>query len=379
MRGLSRWAGTGGRYRTVQRFCATVLPWATLLWVLLRHPLYRPDAVYLLVGDEVVATKAGTQTQGRDRLFARLYGQPVPGLAFFALSLLSPQHRRSVPIGVEQGIRSDAKKAARKAKAAAKHQAASHTKRRPGRPTGSKNTPKVAAPLTPKLLRITGMLGTWRPMTAGVVSLTSVGRDGHCGHHNALAMAQEHHFHLLATLRHDAALSFPYPGPSAGRGPRRTYGDKVRYDNIPRPYLQETTVEGGIQTCGYQAPMLHQEFVQPFNVVILVKTNRRTRAQAQAVLFSRDLTLAAASLVAYDSLRFQSACNVRDAKPYWGREDFMHVTATGVTNAANLALCMVNVAYCLQARGRQQDSDYSMLDLQADWRGYKYVEETITR
>ena len=29
MLGLSRWAGKGGSYRTVQRFFATVLPWAT--------------------------------------------------------------------------------------------------------------------------------------------------------------------------------------------------------------------------------------------------------------------------------------------------------------------------------------------------------------
>jgi putative transposase len=30
MLGLSRWADTGGSYRTVQRFFATVMPWATL-------------------------------------------------------------------------------------------------------------------------------------------------------------------------------------------------------------------------------------------------------------------------------------------------------------------------------------------------------------
>jgi putative transposase len=30
MLGLSRWAGQGGSYRTVQRFFATVIPWATL-------------------------------------------------------------------------------------------------------------------------------------------------------------------------------------------------------------------------------------------------------------------------------------------------------------------------------------------------------------
>ena len=37
MLGISRWAGKGGSYRTVQRFVATVIPWATLLWVFFRH------------------------------------------------------------------------------------------------------------------------------------------------------------------------------------------------------------------------------------------------------------------------------------------------------------------------------------------------------
>jgi putative transposase len=69
--------------------------------------------------------------------------------------------------------------------------------------------------------------------------------------------------------------------------------------------------------------------------------------------------------------------NFRDAKQYWGLEDFMNVTPTGVTNAANLSLFMVNVAYRLCTDVRQRAPDYSVLDLKADYRGYKYVEETI--
>ena len=56
----------------------------------------------------------------------------------------------------------------------------------------------------------------------------------------------------------------------------------------------------------------------------------------------------------------------------------MNVTPTGVTNAANLALFMVNVAYRLRTDGQPRDPDYSVLGLKADWRGDKYVEETIT-
>jgi putative transposase len=377
MLGLARWAGKGGSYRTVQRFFSTVIPWATLFWVFFRQHVYRAADVSLLVGDEVVATKAGKHTHGLDRFFSSLYGKPVPGLAFFALSLVSTQQRRSFPICVEQVVRSAAEKAASKAKADAKKSSSSPPKRRPGRPKGSTNTTKAAVPLTPEFSRITGLLGALLRRIAGVVSLTDVVLDGHFGHHNALTRAQQHTLHLISTLRCDAARYFPYAGPSAGRGPRRKYGDKVDDDNIPAPYLKATTVEGRIKTCLSQAQLLHKEFAYPLNIVLIVKTNLRTQTRAHVVLFSSDVALAYALLVDYYGLRFQSELNFRDAKQYWGLEDFMNVTPTGVTNAANLSLFMVNVAYCLRADSHPRDVDYSVLDLKANCRGYKYVEETI--
>jgi hypothetical protein len=377
MLGLSRWAGKGGSYRTVQRFFSTVIPWATLFWVFFRQHVYRPEDVYLLVGDEVVATKAGKHTHGLDRFFSSLYGKPVPGLAFFTLSLVSVQQRRSFPMRVEQVVRSDAEKAASKAKAAAKKPTAPGAKRRPGRPKGSKNTPKADVTLTPELLRITGWLEALLHLIAGVVSLTYLVLDGHFGNHNAMHMARQSNLHLISKLRCDAALYLPYSGPYAGRGPHRKYGRKVDYANIPVQYLKETRVEGHIQTHLYQAQLLHKEFAQPLNVVIIAKTNLRTQARAHVVLFSSDLDLAYAPLVDYYGLRFQIEFNFRDAKQYWGLEDFMNVTPTGVTNAANLSLFMVNVAYRLRADVHPRDPDYSVLDLKADCRGYKYVEETI--
>jgi IS4 transposase len=377
MLGLSRWAGPGGSYRTVQRFFATVIPWATLFWVFFRHHVYRSEDVYLLVGDEVVVTKAGKITHGLDRFFASLYGKPVPGLAFFTLSLVSVQARRSFPMRVEQVVRSDAEKAASKAKAAAKKSKSPCEKRRPGRPKGSKNTSKADVTFTPELWRITGWLEALLTLIAGVVPLTYLVLDGHFGNHNALQMARQSNLHLISKLRCDAALYFPYTGPYAGRGPRRKYGDKVDYAHMPEKSLIATTVEGPIQTCLYQAQLLHKEFAQPLNVVIIVKTNLHTQAQAHVILFSSDLELAAPLLVDYYGLRFQIEFNFRDAKQYWGLEDFMNVTPTGVTNAANLSLFMVNVAYRLCTDVRQRAPDYSVLDLKADCRGYKYVEETI--
>jgi hypothetical protein len=143
-----------------------------LFWVCFRQHVYRADEVYLLVGDAVVATKAGKHTPGLDRFFASLSGKPVPGLACFTFSLVSTQQRRSCPRRLEQVGRSDAAKAPRQAKADAKKPAPSTAQRRPGRPKGSTHTPKAAVPLTPEFWRPTGMLGALWPWSAGVVSLT---------------------------------------------------------------------------------------------------------------------------------------------------------------------------------------------------------------
>ena len=92
---------------------------------------------------EVVSVEVPVNVVDRD-------GKPVPGLAFFVLSLVSIQQRRSFPLRVEQVVRSDAEKAARKAKAEAKKQKPSTDKRPRGRPKGSKNPNKADVLLTPE-------------------------------------------------------------------------------------------------------------------------------------------------------------------------------------------------------------------------------------
>src|SRR5262245_45549404 len=149
MLGISRWSGEGGSYRTVQRFFATVLPWAALFWLFFRSHLCERDDVYLLAGDETIVTKAGKHTPGLDRFFASLYGKPVPGLAFFALSLISIKHRRSFPIAVEQVVRTAEEKAATRSRATAPA-----AKRKPGRPKGSSSHAKASCELSPELTRI---------------------------------------------------------------------------------------------------------------------------------------------------------------------------------------------------------------------------------
>ncbi len=377
MLGISRWAGRGGSYRTVQRFFSTTLPWATLFWVFFRHHLLRPDDVYLLAGDEVVVSKAGACTYGLDRFFAGVYGRVIPGLAFFSLALISTQERRAFPVRIEQVVRSAAEKAASAAKAAAKQAPKSGEPRKRGRPKGSQNKVAADVTLSPELLRIQAMLTAQLKLMAGHMPLAYLVLDGHFGNHPAMHMVRQCGLHLISKLRCDAALYLPYDGPYQGHGPHRKYGDKLAYRQLPESCLKTTTVEGHIETRIYQTQAWHKEFRQPLNVVVIVKTHRQTRAWAHVVLFSSDLALAYDQLIDYYRLRFQIEFNFRDAKQYWGLEDFMNTTETAVTNAANLALFMVNVSQRLLANLRPTDPECSILDLKALCRGARYVTEAI--
>lgn len=111
--------------------------------------------------------------------------------------------------------------------------------------------------------------------------------------------------------------------------------------------------------------------------VIVVKTNLKTSVRAHVILFSTDLNQTYDQIIKFYSLRFQIEFNFRDAKQFWGLEDFMNVKETAVANAANLSFFMVNFSTALAEPFRQQIPDFSMLDLKSHYRGYRYATETI--
>lgn len=76
-------------------------------------------------------------------------------------------------------------------------------------------------------------------------------------------------------------------------------------------------------------------------------------------------------------LRFQIEFNFRDTKQFWGLEDFMSLSQTAVTNAANLAFFMVNLSHHLFADFRQHNPNSGILDLKAYYRGFRYVHEIL--
>src|SRR3990170_1003134 len=377
MLGVSRWAGKGGSYRTVQRLYHTVNPWTNVFWELFQQHLWHAEDGYILAADEVVVSKAGKETFGLDRIFSSLFQRAIPGLAFFAFSLINVRERRSYPVKVEQVVRSEQEKAACKARAQTRKQRKSTGKRKKGRPKGSKNKDKSQVILSPELRRIHSMLQALLELIGGLIPLKYLAMDGHFGNHPSAWMVTHCGLHLISKLRQDAGLYLPYTGPYQGRGPYRKYGNKIDYNHPPIQYLKQTSIEDGIRTDTYQAKMWNKEFTDPLNVVILHKTNLAILACAHVVLFSTDLELAFDKIFDYYSLRFQIEFNFRDAKQYWGLEDFMNTEKTAVINAANLSLFMVNLVQLLLQRYRRDDPTFSVLDLKAHYRGHRYVTETI--
>jgi putative transposase len=378
MLGISRWAGKGGSYRSVQRFFNTFIPWSQVFVKFFEQHLYRPAGEYFLVGDESVVTKSGKQTYGLDYFFSGLLSKTVKGLAIFALSLVSVEERHSYPLQVEQVVRSEEEKAAAKARQK-KRQAKKKpgSKKKPGRPKGSKNRDKTQVELTPELQRIQKMVKNQLVALQNLVTVHYLALDGHFGNNNALQMVRQCGLQLISKLRHDAALYFIYDGKQKRKGPRKKYGQKINYQRIPEKYLVEQSTQDDICTRIYQAVMLHPDFAQALNVVIITKTNLKTGAFANVNLFSSDLELPYEKIIDFYSLRFQIEFNFRDAKQFWGLEDFMNVKEIPLTNAFNLALFMVNLSQVLLCDLHQTIPNSSILDLKAYFRAAKYFQETI--
>ena len=343
------------------RFFHTVIPWATLFWLFFRKYLFRANEVYLLAGDEVVVSKAGKKTYGLDRFFSSLVSKPILGLSFFTLSLVSVEQRHSFPIQIEQVIKNDVEKSSPLPTLEVKPQ----EKRKRGRPKGSKNKNKTEVILTSELLRVQKMINSLFKLLGDFIPLTYLVLDGHFGNKNALQMARLVNLHIISKLRYDSALYIPYQNPDSNKRSRRKYGEKVDYLNIPDKYLCKSSIEDEIQTDVYQATLLHKEFTQALNIVILVKTNLKTNACSHVILFSSDLKLSSEKIIDYYKLRFQIEFNFRDAKQFWGLEDFMNLSQTAVTNAANLAFFMVNLSHHLLADFRHHNSDSGIIDLKA--------------
>ena len=366
MLSIARWTERGGSYRTVQRWYHTPLDWTKLLWTVVKVYLLKPEGVYLLAGDEVVISKAGDKTHGRGRFYSSLARRPINSVSFMAVSLIDVQARCSYPLQVEQ----------RQPLVKFEEGVEPPVKRQRGRPKGSKNHEKAIPKLTPDLTLLQGMIqgivARIAPMTVNHIVL-----DGHFGNYPSTYAIRETGLQIISKMRHDAALYLPYAGPKPRRGPTPRYGQKLDYQRLPAQTLCHSVIEGDYRIDTYQMQAFHKSFPDRLNIVVVVKTHLKTGKHGHVVLFSTDLELTAEQIVDYYALRFQIEFSFRDAKQHWGLDDFMNVKPVAVNNAVNLAFFMVNLSAVMLKPYREHQPDFSVLDLKAQFRARRYLDETI--
>jgi len=300
----------------------------------------------------------------------------VNGLEFFVISLVNVTERKAYPLAVKQTVRSEAEKKVLKERKKKRAKKSKRTKTNPkGRKKGSLNKDKNKLNLSPELWRINDLLAGLLKLVRVFIKVKYLALDGHFGHHQAVLMARENDLHLISKMRKDAALYEKYEGEYGGRGAKKKYGTRLRFDLMPLKYLKKSERVGEIITNYYQGVFLHKDFGQAINVVIIKKLNLKTQKAGHAILFSSDAELGWEKLIDYYSLRFQIEFNFRDAKQHFGLEDFMNTTAKGVENAANLAFLMVNVSAKLLKNS--DEKCVGVLDLKTQFRGVKYAVEAI--
>ena len=379
MLNMSRWTSEGGSYRTVQRFFNTVIPWGTVYWVFFTTYLLDRESAYILAGDETIVSKSGQSTYGLSRFFSSGHGKTIPSLAFFGLSLVSVKERRSYPMLMEQIVRGDTCSPGPPETSQPRDTPQTPVpKRKRGRPKGSRNRNKTEVELSDTLKQIQTLIKALLKRIDALIPVRYLVLDGYFGHNNALQMTKQCGLALISKLRVNTALYFSSrETPYAGQRRPRLYGQRFNPQQIDAKYRVSTQTHENITTEDYQAQLRHKKFPDPLNVVCILKTQLMTQRKSHVLLFSSDLALDAETLIDSYALRFQIEFNFRDAKQFWGLEDFMNVNKTPVNNAANLSMFMVNVSAKLLAPLRLEHTELSVLDLKARYRGLKYLHETL--
>ena len=143
----------------------------------------------------------------------------MPGRCLLSLSLLSVKRRTSYPVVTEQ-----VEKAGEAAVPAPPTKTSSGSR---GRPKGSKNRNRREVELSPSLRLIQEHIKRLLQQIGDAFKVVYCIFDGELGHNDALQMVRQVGLHLVSKLRYQSARYFPYAGPYAGRGPRRTYGKQL--------------------------------------------------------------------------------------------------------------------------------------------------------
>ena len=107
------------------------------------------------------------------------------------------------------------------------------------------------------------------------------------------------------------------------------------------------------------------------NIVIIVTTNLKKGKKRRKINFSTDTKQS----LEYYSLRFQIEFSFRDAKQFFGLEDFMNTKKIRIHNFVNLSLFMNNVTYLYYENSHF--TKYSVNDIKSLFLGKRYLFEVL--
>lgn len=379
MKNISRWTGKGASYRSIQRFFSRPTDWLALNVLLFRMAyLESPCPMrYILALDETVEGKAGKHTFGVNWFYSSIAGRVIRSVSNHVISIVDTKKEKSFVLGHKQNVK-PAIKPEKKRKEKAKPSSAS--KRKAGRPKGSKDKQNVKKQgLLYESFEL--LLGLALPLIASIgLGIRYVVGDGAYGNKTCCLVAQQLGLYLISKLNRNTALYLPYQGPYPGKGRRKKYGGKIDYQDIPEQYLTQSATEDGIRTMVYQIKgVWTKQMPCLINVVIIVKINLETQKAGRVVLFSTDLALEASTIIRFYSLRFQIEFNFRDAKQYFGLAGFKNVKGQQVDNAVGLSLFMDNVSLALmeQAKTQWKEETVSIQDIKAYFRAEKYLHDIL--
>jgi len=358
MLGISRWS-EGISYKTIERFFDKKIDWLSLKWKMIESVIGKE---VILVADESTVSKSGKVTHGLGYFYSGLQGRAIKGISFLSFSLVDVKSRRAYPLFTKQ-LKKEKKSKKKKSE-----------KKSVGRPKGSKN--KNSSTLRLKgLFRIVGWYIRIIRKVINIPTLRYFVYDGAFGNNAGIQTIKRNNLHLISKLKKNSNLYLRFKGKQKKRGRRRIYGELIDYENIDEVYLKETKVEDSIEIKIYQFQALHKKITGAINIVLIFSTNLKNNKTTHTILFSTDLKQKYEKIIDYYSLRFQIEFNFRDAKQFFGLEDFMNIKKRRIHNFANLSMFMNNLSFLIH-----KDigfSNYSVNDLKSFFMAEKYTREIL--
>lgn len=372
--------------RTTERFYSQAnLPWLLIRVLLFKCFFHKSSVPFLLVGDETAEKKAGKSSFGINRFYSSLFGKPIRSVSFLGISLVNTQTGKSSILSIHQLIKKEEPCRSKKQSKSKKKQgkSSSNHKRKPfGRKKGSKNKPyEEPKHLSYQLLKsslkaLLCLLGTYCP---GLIAPYLV-LDAFYGNKHYQKLSKLLELDLITKLRSNAHLIYPYVGKQLPKGRKKHLGKKVDYAklsakhkvSLPDDHLLN---EKGIQVFQFKAYAKQIPGVL-LNIIVVQRTNPKTKKTSQFILMSTDITLEAITLIRYYSLRYQIEFDFRDAKQYFGLSSFKNYKKNQLTNAVNIAFTMNLISAILLEKYQNMlgIEKMSILDLKACIRTQKYAE-----